>query len=66
MNDDTETRILKVVARTKLPTRWGEFQAIGFQHELLNGSKRFGSAVALIMGDVSKYIPASRPDMPTR
>ena len=55
-----ESRVLKIVARTKLPTKWGEFQVIGFQHEILNGRKRCESAVALIMGDVSKYIPLVR------
>jgi 3,4-dihydroxy-2-butanone 4-phosphate synthase/GTP cyclohydrolase II len=60
MNDHTESRILKIVARTKLPTKRGEFQVIGFQHEILNGCKRCENAVALIMGDVSKNVPLVR------
>ena len=60
MNHHAESRILKVVARTKLPTKWGEFQAIGFQQEILNGSKCVENALALVMGDVSNNVPLVR------
>jgi GTP cyclohydrolase II len=60
MRHDPESRILRRLAVTKLPTKWGEFQAIGFQQEICNGSRRFESAVALIMGEPAANVPLVR------
>ena len=59
MKHDPETRILRKLAFTKLPTKWGEFRAVGFQQEICNGSRRFESAMALIMGE-----PAANATVP--
>lgn len=44
------------VASAVLPTRWGEFQVLGFERELAQGTlQRRESALALIMGDLRKH-----------
>ncbi|PYS71092.1 MAG: GTP cyclohydrolase II, partial [Acidobacteria bacterium] len=37
---------------TRLPSRWGNFQAIGFERESLNGHRQIETALALILGDL--------------
>ena len=44
---------MRQVASTVLPTRWGRFQAIGFE-------RRHETAVALILGDPSQGVPLVR------
>jgi hypothetical protein len=39
------------------PTKWREFQAIGFQQEICNGVRRLETAVALVLGEVSGTVP---------
>jgi 3,4-dihydroxy-2-butanone 4-phosphate synthase/GTP cyclohydrolase II len=48
------------VACTRLPTKWGVFQAIGFQREFLNGSQRIETAVALVLGKINRNVPLVR------
>jgi 3,4-dihydroxy-2-butanone 4-phosphate synthase/GTP cyclohydrolase II len=60
MKHDSESRILRRLAITKLPTKWGEFQAIGFQQEICNGIRRFETAVALVLGSVTADAPLLR------
>ena len=60
MKHNSESRILRRLAITKLPTKWGEFQAIGFQQEICNGSRRFETAVALVVGDITANVPLLR------
>jgi 3,4-dihydroxy-2-butanone 4-phosphate synthase/GTP cyclohydrolase II len=40
------------VARTRMPTRWGMFEAIGYERDVANGRHRVETAVALLMGDL--------------
>ena len=44
---------MRLVASTVLPTRWGRFQAIGFE-------RHHETAVALILGDPSQGVPLVR------
>src|SRR6266568_1692041 len=48
------------VAATRMPTKWGIFQAIGFEREISNGSRLTETALALVMGDVTKGVPLVR------
>jgi 3,4-dihydroxy-2-butanone 4-phosphate synthase/GTP cyclohydrolase II len=48
------------VACTHLPTKWGVFQAIGFQREFLNGSQRIETALALVLGKINRNVPLVR------
>jgi 3,4-dihydroxy-2-butanone 4-phosphate synthase/GTP cyclohydrolase II len=51
---------LRQVVSTQLPTRWGTFQALGFEREIVNGIRRSESALALIMGDLTQGAPLLR------
>jgi GTP cyclohydrolase II len=51
------------IVSTRMPTKWGEFRAIGFEREMTNGgrdSHRVETALALIMGDVTQGAPLLR------
>ena len=41
-------------------TKWGEFQAIGFQQEIYNGIRRLDTAVALVLGEMTGNAPLLR------
>jgi len=43
-----------------MPTKWGMFRAVGFEREVLNGSRQIESAFALVLGDVTKGVPLVR------
>ena len=45
---------------TRLPTRWGLFQATGFERDSSNGRPRIETAIALVMGDLSCGVPLLR------
>lgn len=40
------------VASARLPTRWGVFNALAFERDLSNGSRRLETALALVLGDL--------------
>ena len=48
------------IVSTRLPTRWGLFQAIAFERELFEGDRSIETAVALILGDPSSGAPLVR------
>jgi GTP cyclohydrolase II len=39
-----------------MPSRWGDFQAIGFERESTNGHRRIETALALILGDLGDLV----------
>src|SRR6201989_3349972 len=51
---------LRRVVSTRMPTRWGTFQTLGFERKLSNGSARVETALAIVMGDVTKGTPLLR------
>jgi 3,4-dihydroxy-2-butanone 4-phosphate synthase/GTP cyclohydrolase II len=48
------------VASARMPTRWGVFQALSFEREIVNGTRRVESALALVMGDLADGAPLVR------
>ena len=49
------------VASAQMPTKWGPtFQVVGFERQILNGTRRSETALALILGDLSEGIPLLR------
>src|SRR6185312_9210378 len=48
------------IASTRMPTKWGMFDAIGFERDVSNGTQRVETALAIIMGDLSEGIPLLR------
>jgi len=51
---------LRRVVSTQLPTRWGMFQALGFERELVNGIGRIETALAFVMGNLAGKPPLVR------
>jgi GTP cyclohydrolase II len=43
-----------------MPTKWGAFDAIGFERDIWNGGRKTETALALVMGDMSKGVPLLR------
>ncbi len=60
MKPRAETGTVRRVATTRMPTKWGIFQAIGFEREISNGSRLTETALALVLGDVTKGVPLVR------
>jgi GTP cyclohydrolase II len=48
------------IASTRMPTRWGMFDAIGFERDISNGTRRVETALALVMGDPTEGVPLLR------
>jgi GTP cyclohydrolase II len=48
------------IASTRIPTKWGMFDAIGFERDIWNGGRKTKTALALVMGDPSKGAPPLR------
>src|ERR1700732_2588783 len=48
------------IASTRMPTRWGMFDAIGFERDISNGTRRVETALALVMGDLTEGVPLLR------
>jgi len=48
------------IASTRMPTMWGMFDAIGFERDISNGTRRVETALALVMGDLTEGVPLLR------
>ena len=48
------------IASTRMPTKWGIFDAIGFEREIWNGGRKTETALALVIGDLSEGVPLLR------
>ena len=57
---DVKTWTLWRVASTRLPTKWGMFDAIGFERDVSNGARRVETALAIVMGDLTAGVPLLR------
>jgi len=48
------------IASTQLPTRWGMFDMMGFERDVRTGGCAAETAVALVLGDLSRGVPLLR------
>jgi GTP cyclohydrolase II len=48
------------IASTRMPIKWGMFDAIGFERDIWNGGRKTETALTLVMGDMSKGVPLLR------
>src|SRR3977135_1528325 len=48
------------VASARMPTRWGMFDAVGFERDVSNGTPRVETALAIVMGDLAEGVPLLR------
>ena len=55
-----QTGTLWRIASTRMPTKWGMFDAIGFERDVSNGTRRVETALVLVMGDLTHGVPLLR------
>src|SRR6267142_1153663 len=48
------------IASTRMPTKWGMFEAIGFERDVSNGRQRVETALAIVLGDPTEGVPLLR------
>src|SRR5216683_5297687 len=48
------------IASARMPTRWGMFDAIGFERDVSNGTQRVETALAMVLGDLTEGVPLLR------
>src|SRR5712671_3279551 len=48
------------IASARMPTKWGMFDAIGFERDVSNGRQRVETALAIVMGDPTEGVPLLR------
>jgi 3,4-dihydroxy-2-butanone 4-phosphate synthase/GTP cyclohydrolase II len=51
---------VRQVVSTQMPTRWGLFRTLGFEREIMNGTRRIETALALVLGDLAGGAPLLR------
>src|SRR5690349_9820898 len=51
---------VRQVVSTQMPTKWGVFQALGFERVISNGTRHIETALALILGDLTEGPPLLR------
>src|SRR5262249_43604591 len=51
MTKPAPASMLRRVASTRIPTKWGNFETLGFERELLNGRGHVETALAFVLGD---------------
>jgi GTP cyclohydrolase II len=56
----TQTEPLWRIASSRIPTKWGTFDVIGFERDVSNGVQRVETALALVMGDLTRGVPLLR------
>jgi 3,4-dihydroxy-2-butanone 4-phosphate synthase/GTP cyclohydrolase II len=59
-NSHESVHCIRKVVSTRLPTRWGMFQALGFEREVVNGIGRIETALAFVMGNLTEGAPLLR------
>ena len=55
-----QTGALWRIASARMPTKWGMFDAIGFERDICNGGRKTETALALVMGDLNNGVPLLR------
>src|SRR5712691_5558841 len=60
MNPRAQAGTVRRVGNTRMPTKWGMFRAMAFEREISNGDRRVETALALVLGDVTKGVPLVR------
>src|SRR4051794_14112981 len=56
----TQTETLRRIASTKLPTKWGMFDTLGYERDVSNGTRGVETALAIVMGDLTEGEPLLR------
>jgi GTP cyclohydrolase II len=48
------------IASTRMPTRWGLFEVIGYERDISNGTQRVETALAIVLGELTESAPLVR------
>ncbi len=48
------------IASTRLPTKWGTFEAMGFERDVRTGGRTVETALALVLSDLHQGVPLVR------
>src|SRR5258708_39254167 len=57
MIQTAKAETVRRVVSTRMPTRWGVFQALAFEREIANGAQRVETALALVLRDLTEAAP---------
>jgi 3,4-dihydroxy-2-butanone 4-phosphate synthase/GTP cyclohydrolase II len=57
---NAQAGIVRRVVSTRMPTKWGVFQTLGFERDISNGSRRVETALAIVLGDLTEGAPLLR------
>src|SRR5262249_54911582 len=60
MTPTSKTSAVRRIVSTRMPTKWGIFRTIGFERESSNGHVQTETAIAFILGDLTKNTPLVR------
>jgi 3,4-dihydroxy 2-butanone 4-phosphate synthase / GTP cyclohydrolase II len=60
MKVDVEIGLLRRVTTARMPTKWGLFDATGFERQAANDIQRVDTALAIVMGDLGREAPLLR------
>jgi hypothetical protein len=52
-----QTGTLWQIVSPRMPTKWGMFDAIGFECDVSNGTRRVETALAIVMGALTEGVP---------
>lgn len=52
--------MIRQVLSTRMPTKWGRFETLGFERQVANGTRRVETALALVLGDLTDGAPLLR------
>src|SRR5437870_6384600 len=55
-----QAETVRRVVSTRMPTRWGVFEALAFEREIANGTRRVETALAIFLGDLTEGAPLVR------
>jgi GTP cyclohydrolase II len=55
-----QTEAVWRIASARMPTKWGMFDAIGYERDISNGTQRVETALAIVMGDLTEGAPLLR------
>ena len=55
-----QTGLLWRIASARMPTKWGIFDAVGYERDISNGTQRVETALAIVMGDLTEGVALLR------
>jgi len=60
MTNRAEPETIRRIASTRMPTKWGTFQALAFERDTSDETRPVETALVMIMGDVTRGVPLLR------